>query len=186
MRDMGLDRPAVAKALDVPENTVWLMTRGKRRVQLEEITTWAKLLDVSYLEIVRQFGVTVPDHAVPVTGVLRPHGRITPLSPDRVYRVPAPPDIGPRGVAVQVEGAHTAFALFEGSHLYYEPTGNVAVDAFDRLSVVELADHGSAPVVGLLTRGAMRHVKVVVFGGLETIESQQLVGAWPVRWQRMG
>lgn len=185
MHDLGLDMPAVWHALGVSRGVPWKMLTGRQDVRISEAAALAKLLEVSIPELLRQFGVQAPDHTVPVTGILRSHGRVTAITPDRVYRVPGPPGIGPRGVAIQIEGAHTAFALFDGSHLYYEPTDNVAVDAFDRLSVVHLADQ-SALVVGVLTRGSLRHVKVLTFGGLEPIESQQLIGAWPVRWQRMG
>lgn len=186
MHERGLDRDTVAGELDIVGNSVWLMLSGKRGVRPDEIAIWSRLLDVPYLDVVRRFGFAVPDNTVAVTETLRVSGRISVRTPDQVYRVQAPPGLSAKGAAIVVEGAHTALAIFEGSHLFYERTEGVDVNAVGRLSVVETAEHGSAPIVGMLTRGSViGQIRIIVFGGLETIESRQLVGAWPVLWQKL-
>lgn len=186
MRDYGIDRTAAATALGGGGNAVWKSLIGQRGVPLDEVAIWARILDAPYLEIVRRLGFDVADHTVPVTGTLQANGRITLRHPADVYRIPSPPDLASNAVACLVESAHAALFMFQDSHFFYEPSPQVAIDAAGRLSVVELADHGSTPVVGLLTRGTQRHVRIAVVGGQEVIESQQLVAAWPIRWQKMG
>ena len=134
----------------------------------------------------RRLGVDIPPATVPVIGVLRGNARVSILPPDKVANVESPRlPPGPL-VALQIETSQTALAIYHGGLLYYEPSEVVLPGAFGRLSVVELGDV-PAPVVGVIDRGrSIKGGRVTVFGGLETIESDQLQSAAPILWQRAG
>jgi len=184
LKDLGVTVADVARAMNTYPNMVWRMASGMRPATADEIMQWSLLLDVPPLEALRRFGVRVPSTSVPVAGILRANGRVSPV-PGRAETVEAPADGSSLTRALRVETAQTSLGIWTGSILYYEMSETVRVDAFGRMSVLELGDH-AAPVVGVLDRVKLGEGNVTVWGGGESFKSKQLVSASPITWQRAG
>jgi hypothetical protein len=186
MDDLGLDRDRVARALDVKSYIVTRIVVGERPVRLDEIPIISKVLEVHPVELLRRLGVDVPSATVPVIGAMRGSGRVTLWPADRIQRADSPRQGGGELVGLRIETAHSPLGLHDGGVLFFEPTTRVEHGSWSRLSVIELGDEAS-PIVGTLDRGAsVRSCRVLVFGGHETIESEQLQSAAPILWHRFG
>ena len=75
--------------------------------------------------------------------------------------------------------------FLKDSQFFYEPEGGtIAPGAEGRLCVLELAGPGALPIVGIYTRHDAHRVDIRVFFTNETMKSDQLVGAWRIRWWR--
>lgn len=158
---------------------------GERRAQVEEMIALAAALSVPFVTVVRRYGYEIPAVRCPLIGSVNSAGRLNFYTPDRQAVVEAPLDEVPGMVAVVVEAAHSALAIFDGSTLFYEPADDVRPDSFGRLSVVTVGEQ-PAPVLGVIERGGIGRTRIVVYGGIETLESRELKSATPIRWQRAG
>jgi hypothetical protein len=186
MDDLGLDRDRVARALNVKPYIVTRIVVGDRPVRLDEVPILAKALEVHPVEMLRRLGVDVPTADVPVIGAMRGSGRVTLWPADRVQRTESPRLAGGDLVGLRIETAHSPLGLHDGGVLFFEPTTRVEHGSWSRLSVIEVGDE-AAPIVGTLDRGAsVRSCRVLVFGGHETLESEQLQSAAPILWHRFG
>lgn len=185
MADLDITPQRAADHFSTYPAMVWRMTSGHRKLTPHEICEWARLLKVSVAVILRRLGEDPPAVTVPVIGIVREHGRVSILPPAAQRRADAPGNSMQPLVALDVDTAQTALALYDGSALYYEPASVVRADAFGRLAIIELGDH-AAPIVGVLDRGSVGRGRIVVFGGTETLESSQIISATPVRWIRAG
>lgn len=172
-----------AKRFGTYKNMLWRIFTGHRPVRVSEVIEWAIFLQIPVSVALVRFGFSVPRAQIPVIGVMRKSGRISVLPPNQQTRVDAPDDLSAAMVALRVEGAHSALAIFDGSYLFYEPSPIVRTDSFGRLSVVEFGDY-PAPLVGVVDRAAMGKGKVTLFGGDDVIESEMMISATPVRWIR--
>jgi len=90
MDALGLTREQVAKAFDAAPYMVTRMIVGERPVRLDEIKTWADVLEVHTVEIVRRLGVPVPPPTVPVIGVLRSNARVSLFAPNVAEKIESP------------------------------------------------------------------------------------------------
>lgn len=184
MREMGVSVKMVADHFGTYSNMVWRMTSGKREVTPGEIAEWARYLKVPLAVAFQKFGYNPPGNMTRVIGAMRANGRVT-IYPPNMQRETEAPAANTDLVALVVEAPQSALAIFDGSHLFYEPSTIVRHDTFGRLAVVELGDH-PAPIVGMIDRATqIGRSKIVVFGGDEAIESRQLISATPVVWQRL-
>ena len=185
LAEVDLRKSELAEKLHVHPNIVHKMLNGQRRVQIAEFRLLAQLLHVPFMEVVRRFGFDVPGAMVPCIGAIDGRARIAVLPPDRQHDTPAPESAVPGTVALIVDAPHSALSVYHGSTLYYVPSDTVRVDAFGRLGVLEI-DGEPAPVVGVLDRATMGRGRVRVFGGIDVIDTERLVSATPVTWQRFG
>jgi len=183
MDELGITRQAAAKHFDTYPNMLWRVLTGARPVRVQEVIDWAVFLQVPISVALVRFGFRVPKATVPVVGVVRKSGRVSPLPANQQTRVDAPDDLSAGMVALRVEGAHSDLAIFDGAHLFYEPSNIVRTDAFGRLSVVEFGDY-PAPLIGVVDRAAVGKGRVTLFGGADVVESEMMISATPIRWQR--
>lgn len=183
MDELGLTRAQAAKHFGTYPNMLWRVMSGMRPVRVQEVIDWAVFLKVPVSVVLTRFGFHVPRAQVPVIGVMRKSGRVTVLPPNQQTKVDAPDDLSANLVAIRVEGAHSALAIFDGSYLFYEPSKIVRTDAIGRLSVVEFGDY-PAPLVGVVDRATIGKGRVTLFGGEDIVESEMMISATPVRWQR--
>jgi hypothetical protein len=183
MDELGLGKQDAARHFGTYTNMLWRVMSGARPVRVGEVIEWAKFLKVPVSVVLVRFGFDVPRVTVPVVGVMRKTGRVSVLPPNQQTRVDAPDDLSAAMVAIRVEGAHSALAIFEGSYLFYEPSNIVRADSYGRLSVVEFGDY-PAPLVGVVDRADVGRGRVTLFGGLDTIESEMMISATPVLWTR--
>ena len=179
---LGLTRAVLDRELGYYENYIGRIFSGQRKASIADAVFLAKRLKVPVQTIVRRLGYALADATVPVIGRVNEHGRIVSILPAHQAQVPFPPGMETETVAVVVETAQTALAVYDGQILYYTPSKIVRPDAFGRLSVIECADH-SAPIVGILDRARVGRGRVVILGGTETLESEQIVSATPIRWK---
>lgn len=181
----GLSMARLSKQIMGHDGLLRRTFAGERRAQVEEMLALADALSVPFATIVRRYGYDVPATRCSLIGSVNSAGRVNFYAPDRQAVVEAPLDESPGLVAIVVEASHSALAIFDGSTLFYEPATDVRPDAFGRLSVVSLGEQ-PAPVVGVIERGGIGRTRVVVYGGIETLESRELKSATPIRWQRAG
>lgn len=183
IKSRGLLNKDVAEAFGVHPNKVWMMIAGEKGIKPVEMLTWARILGVPVPVVWRAFGLPWPDITVPVAGLIRADGRVTPEAGER--SAPAPVD-DPAGLAALAVGHDVpALGLRRGAFLYYRPVDRMDVSAVGRLAVVGLGDQ-PAPVVGVLDATALGRVRVVVLGGAEVVESTEPISAAPVEWVRAG
>jgi hypothetical protein len=183
MDELGIGRQDAAKHFKTYPNMLWRVMTGHRPVRVQEVIDWAIYLKVPVSVALVRFGFQVPRATVPVVGLMRKTGRVTVLPPNQQTKIDAPDDLSAAMVAIRVEGAHSSLAIFDGSYLFYEPSDIVRVDAFGRLSVVEFGDY-PAPLVGVVDRAAVGKGRVTLFGGEDVVESDMMISATPIRWQR--
>lgn len=164
-------------------NTFHKLLSGERRTQIDECLLLAKLLNVPPAIMARQLGYDWPIPQARIIGEVDGAGRVRVLPPGKQSDVDAPSELEVELVALQVAAAQTALSVYDGNILYYEPSEVVRPDAFGRLAVLEIGDQ-PAPVVGVLDRASLGRGRVVVFGGIETIETNKIISATPIRWQR--
>lgn len=182
-RSLGILKREGAAALGMDDNVLGRCLSGRRKVQIGEAIALAELLRVPFSEIVRRLGHKLPAATVPVVGYVNERARIGPVGSEHELRVEAPTDSDAATVAVIVRASHTRMAVHDGTILYYEPASLVRPDAFGRLSIIETSQSGPA-VVGILDRGSIGRVRILVYGGSDTLEPEGLISATPVRWQR--
>jgi len=185
LAEIGLLKRDVAGALGVHPNIVHKMLNGERRVQIEEYRLLAKLLRIPIATCVAKMGFEMPSATCDLIGHIDGRGRISIRPPHADgRRVPCPE--GVEGiVALTINSAHSGLSVYHGSVVYYAPSDTVRVDAFGRLAVLEM-DGEPAPVIGVLDRASMGQADVTIFGGIEVIQTQRLVSATPILWQRFG
>lgn len=179
---LGITRAILDRELGYYENYVGRIFSGQRKASIADAVFLSKRLRVPVQAIVRRLGYDLADAAVPVIGRVNEHGRVRLLLPVNQFQAPFPPGMESETVALIVNTAHTALAVYDGDILYYAPAKTVRPDSFGRLSVVECADQG-APIVGILDRARVGRGRVVILGGTETLESEQIVSATPIRWK---
>lgn len=184
MSEMGYDRAAAAKRWNTYPNMIWRVLTGARPVRTQEIIEWCEWLQVPITVGLFRFGFDVPRSRVPVIGNVNSDGRISILPPGHQEHVDAPGDMQCTMVALRVKGDNRALSIYDGALLYYEPSEVVSVASFGRLSVVELGDH-LPPLVGIVDRASGGRGRITLFGGAETIESDKVVSATPIRWQKL-
>lgn len=182
-RELGLLKSEGARALGMDGNVFGRCLSGRRKVQIGEAIALARLLRVPFSEMVRRLGHVLPRDTVPVVGYVNDRARISQPEPGMDLRVEAPTDSDAATVAVIVRAPNSRLAIHDGMILYYEPAEVVRPDAFGRLSIIETSQPG-APLVGILDRGSIGRARVLVYGGIETLEPEGLISATPVRWQR--
>lgn len=183
MDELGISRQRAAKHFGTYPNMLWRVMTGARPVRVQEVIDWAVYLQVPVSVALVRFGFHVPRATVPVVGVVRKSGRVSPLPTQQQSKVDAPDDLSAAMVALRVEGAHSPLAIFDGAYLFYEPSQIVRTDSFGRLSVVEFGDY-PAPMIGVVDRAAVGKGRVTLFGGSDTVESEMMISATPIRWQR--
>lgn len=181
---VGRSKSDAAEALGLHPNKMGEILRGTRRLQVPEAITLANFIEAPLFELLRRFGYDVPpSDQCDLIGVVNGRGRVSFLPPDQCEVVVAPTDADKDLKALRVEAEHTRLALYHGTVIYYLPTQMVRADAFGRLSVLDLKDE-PAPVLGILDRGSYGQGVVRIYGGLETIETETVLSASPVKWQR--
>lgn len=149
MRRAGVTQRVIADRLGRDESAVSLMLRGRRRIRLDEAAELAKILGVSYDEVVERAGVQVPSMSggdtLPIQGYI-----------DGAFNVvPKRPPHGPRKVTTPYPGVDRLTALrviapnggaevaaLDGAVLYYQAPADdyVDPDCINKMSVVETAD----------------------------------------------
>lgn len=169
----------------VHPNIVHKMLNGERRLQVPELRYWAKALQVPFVVAVQRFGHEVPGAKVPLIGAVDGRARVVLYPPDKCRDVAAPEPSGGELVALEVDSAHSALSIYHGSIIYYQPSATVNIGAFGRLSVLEI-DGEPAPLLGVLDRASLGRGAVRVFGSTEIVNTETLVSAAPVHWQRFG
>lgn len=173
-RKIGLGHP----------NKFWASVRGERRLQIEEALSLAKLLKVSHTELLARWGYDVaPSSTCQLIGTVNGRGRVSFLPPDRTAEIIAPTEADADLKALRIDAEHTRLALYHGTTIYYLPSNSVRADAFGRLAVLDAKDQPT-PILGILDRGSYGQGLIRVYGGIEDIETDTLVSASPVLWQR--
>ena len=183
--EIGVRKKDVAQALGVHPNIVHKILNGERRLQVGEARTVAKLMQLPLVETLRRFGFNVPGTTCPLVGRIDGRGRVSIRPPSADGRTVLAPESAIGVVALAVDAAHSALSVYHGSLLYYEPAQMVRVDSFGRLAVLEM-DGELCPVIGVLDRASLGRAEVTVFGGVEVLQTQRLVSATPILWQRFG
>ena len=183
MSELALDQKDAEKVFGTYRAMIWRMVTGQRPPRPEEIIIWAKFLRVPVLECMRRFGYDVPVPSVSVIGAIKSNGRVSVFPPAAIEQIEAPVDASENMRALIVEAPQTGLQLFDGTYLYYEPSKVVNPAAYGKLAVLEIGDI-SAPVIGVLYRISARSKKVEVYGGRERFDTEQLISAAPVLWQR--
>lgn len=153
---------------------------NERWLKPHEILGLANQLRVPIGVIFERLGYEVAGAMVPLIGRVSEFGRIMPYGPELTKEVPAPSDLSRKLVAVEVDAPGSKLGAWHGVHLFYEPATAVRLNAIGRLSVIELGEH-TAPIVGTVDSTAGRGT-VIVLGGIERIESNQIKSATPVLW----
>lgn len=183
--ELGVRKKDVAQALGVHPNIVHKILNGERRLQVGEARTVARLMQLPLVETLRRFGFAVPGTTCALVGRVDGRGRVSIRPPQADNRTVIAPESAIGVVALAIDAAHSALSVYHGSLLYYEPSNMVRVDSFGRLAVLEM-DGELAPVIGVLDRASLGRADVTVFGGIEVLQTQRLVSATPILWQRFG
>lgn len=183
MRDLALEQKDAEKVFGTYRAMIWRMLSGEREVTPQELLLWATFLRLPLHETFRRFGYKVEAPTVQVIGAVKANGRVAVFAPAQIEKVEAPNDASGNMKALVVDAPQSELQIFDGTHLYYEPSDVVNPAAFAHLSVLEIGDVG-APVVGILHRISARAKKVEIYGGRERFETDQLISAAPVLWQR--
>jgi hypothetical protein len=153
---------------------------GNRKLQPEELVKLSAALAAPLAVIFERLGLPTPSATVPLTGRVNEFGRIMFYPPELVKEVPAPTDLSRQLVCVEIDAPNSKLGTWHGVHLYYEPAMGVRLNAIGRLSVIELGDQESC-VVGTIDATVGRST-VLVLGGVDRIESNQIKSATPVLW----
>ena len=187
LRERGVRKKDIAALFEVHPNMVHKMLNGERRVQIAEVKSWSSLLGVSFIEAMRRFGFDVPPTTCPLIGTVDGLGRVRYRRGNGVpaRMIAAPETAGGNIVALQVDAPRSAISIYDGSCLYFEPSDIMRVDAVGRLSVIAMEGE-PVPVIGVLARATLGRGSVSVYGGIELIETNSIVSATPIVWQRFG
>lgn len=159
--------------------------KGDRGFKPAELVALSKLLKVPLVALYRQLGYDVEGATCTIIGTINAQSRVSPLPPNQQLTIACPTELESKLVALRVDAPHSVLAIYHGTIFFYSPADKVRPDAFGRLSVVELGDHTSA-IVGVLDRASVGRGRVVLFGTQESIESDEIISAAPIRWQRAG
>lgn len=168
--------------------------KGERTFKPSELVDIAKALDVPVAIVLSKLGFDVPGVTCKMIGRVNALCRVSFLPSENRKEVAAPTDREVDLVALEFDTAHSVLALYHGKYLYYTPSDGVELAAIGGLSVVELGDH-PAPVLGVPERASLERRRggqaspargrILLFGGLDPIDSEQIISAAPIRWQRM-
>lgn len=184
-KERGLSLLDVAKAWGRGNvSFIWRMLTKDRRAHVADAIVWAEILKAPLPLVIQRLGYDVPGLTCPVVGTVGGAARVSVLPPEKLGKVEAPGQTAAGLVALRVDAPHSALNMWHGAHLYYRPSNVVRPDAFGRLSVVELGDH-AAPLVGVVDRASVGGGRVRLFGANDEIESEQMISATPIVWQKM-
>lgn len=187
LRALGLQIKDAAEAFELPPNKVWQMLAARRRVQPDELATWAKLLRAPMSTIFKRMDYPWESGAVPVDRLVNAAGEIVWREPGAdgiAARFAAPYPEGGNGElrAVVLEAATAGFG--RGTVFYFEPYDRVDRVAFGRLSIITRgAGHESyLAVPDEVDEGRARATPL----GAKPIDLTQIISATPVKWIRTG
>lgn len=203
----GRSQRDLAKTLDKDPSSVSLLLRGKRQMKMQEATKLAQFLDQPLHEVLRHAGVMAPadaraaargehadvmemvnTHDVPLVGYVDGEGEVhidrEPTETDKVPRVPTPPGLERKAVAVQVRAAMSRNEMFDGWVLYFAPRDHVDPEAIGRLSIVRLKNDGPT-LMRVLRRGYQKGTFNLISAGDPTIENVTPAWATPVAWAKI-
>jgi hypothetical protein len=189
MRALGLQVKDAAEAFGLPPNKVWQMLAARRRVQPEELATWARLLRAPMSTIFKRMDYPWEPGAAPVDGIATEGGAIAWLeaghngAADGVAHVSAPYPEGASGDlhALVLDVQLCGFA--RGTVLYFEPYERVDRAAFGRLSII-MRGAGDASYVGTPAAIDEGRTQFRALGSDRSHRLDRIISATPVRWIR--
>lgn len=187
LRALGLQVKDAAEAFGLPPNKVWQMLAARRRVQPEELATWAKLLRAPMAMIFKRMDYPWHDGSAPVEGRVSASGRVT-------RRQDESDGIAAKIVAPYPESAVcdlSALVLEEpvagyprGTIFYYAPSTKVDESSFGRLALVTLPE-GFGGYVGIPSEIEDGQGTLRTLDG-RNVDLVQIISASPIRWIRTG
>ena len=179
-KERGLSIAQLSKTATGHKDLLGRSLAGNRKLQPEELVKLAGALAVPLAVVFDRLGLPAPSATVPLIGRVNDQGRVMLYPPELVKQVAAPSELSRQLVCVEVDAPNSRLGAWHGVHLYYEPSAGVRLNAIGRQSVIELGQHEAA-VVGTIDSTSGRST-VIVIGGIERIESNQIRSATPVLW----
>lgn len=187
LKSAGLQVKDAADAFGLPPNKVWQMLAARRRVQPEELATWARLLRVPMSTIFKRMDYPWESGAVPIAGIVGAGAEIVWADgvADGLQQFSAPyPEAGSgelRGVVLEVAlGGYARGAVF-----YYEPYDRIDRAAFGRLAIVRRGE-GRDSVLGAPGEIDEGRADVQPLGAEQARRLDKIISATPVKWIRTG
>lgn len=159
--------------------------KGERGFKPNEIVAMSVALRTPVAAIFRRLGYDVPGATCQLVGTINAQSRVSILPPQNQTAVSCPSELDTDLIALRVDAPNSVLAIYHGTIFFYAPAKKMRPDAIGRLSVIELGDH-PAPVVGVLDRAAVGTGRVILFGSQDAVESDEVISASPIRWQRAG
>lgn len=186
LKSAGLQIKDAAEEFGLPPNKLWQMLATRRRVQPEELATWARILKAPMSTIFKQLDYPWEAGGVPVDGIVAATGVIKWRDPavDGAGHFSAPYPEGGIGElhALVLEAAVSG--LGRGSVFYFEPYDRVDRASFGRLAVITrgegLDSYLAIPDTVDEGRSTLRLFADVA------VDVDRIISATPVRWIQTG
>lgn len=154
MADKKLTFRRASKLLAMPAASFTRFLQGKRRLLLDEAADFARILGVSYEEVVARAGVALPGELtdpVAVDGVVTASGLVGSIGREGARHVQRPTNSPPGTVALRATApGHPT----DGWLFFYVPGARVEPEAVGRLCIAMTS--GGKRMVRVLGRGVVR------------------------------
>lgn len=180
LSDRKISQRQLAKKLQCDPASVHRLLTGKRPMRLDEATNIAHLLGVPVTDVLEHAGLEIKgERTVPLVGFVDGNGEALLDWNARGAAIPAPADLPPLAVAVQLRTASTALDAMDGWTLFTTIPNGVAPDAMGRLSLVGVVDRG-VQLLRFVRRGYTRGRFNLVYPGVGDLHDAELDWATPV------
>lgn len=187
MQDRGKIQRELAVEMDLDPSALSLIFSGKRKMQMDEAVSLARLLDLPLKEVFRNAGIEPPrHHAVPLRGWVDAHAEIHFFAERAGGVVDCPIDMPDDAMAFQCRTPMSGLEYLDGWLMFVPPptTGKTDgyADALNRLSVVKL--EGGVTMLGYLKRGYTAGRYSIHMGG-SSVQDARVEWAVPVKLAMM-
>lgn len=175
MEIQKISQRQMANQLGIDHGALSLTLRGKRKMQLEEASKIAQILNVSTTEVLRAAGIDEVEgiRKVNVVGTINVDSTVSIDHDNPAGSIPAPPDMPPGSFALQFLPGYIGGFLHDAI-AFVAPVNGINIESINRLSVLKV--RGGDIICSYLRRG-LRH-------GSFSVNNEQVDLDWasPVLW----